>query len=156
MIHKNELLIIGIDPDIENSGLTIYNRNLKVIEIKSLSFFEIYELLLSAKDKIGTVKIECGFLNAKSNWHNNKSVGIASRIGKNVGQNHQVSKLLIEMCKHLEINYREVKPLPLRWGKSGKEKISHKELELLLTRMEIKCPKRTNADQRDSVLICLF
>lgn len=156
MIDDNELLIIGIDADVEKNGVTIYNRKLKVIEIQSLSFFEIFELLITAQDKIGTVKIECSYLIKKSNWHNNKSVGIASRIGKNVGQNHQVSRLLVQMCQYLKINYKEVKPLPLRWGKTGNKKISHKELENVLKQMEIKCPKSTNQDSRDSVLICLF
>ena len=156
MIDDKKDLVIGIDADKVKSGLTIYSKKSKSIEVKLLKFAEIVDLLISAKEHIKQVKIECAFLIPKSNWHNNKSTGIASRIGKNVGENHQTSRLFCEMCEHLGIDYIQKKPLPLRWGKTGNKKISHKELENVLKQMEIKCPKSTNQDSRDSVLICLF
>lgn len=150
-------LIIGIDGDKILSGITIYSKSSNALEVKSLKFFEIYELLVSAKDSIRQVKIECAFLIKKSNWHNNKSTGIASRIGKNVGENHQTSRLLCEMCEHLGIDYLQKMPLPKKWGKTGKEKISHKELEMVMKGAGVKFDmKKSSQDVRDSILIALF
>ena len=150
-------LIIGIDPDKINSGLTIYSKSSKAIEVKSLKFFEIYELLVSAKDSIRQVKIECSFLIKKSNWHNNKSTGIASRIGKNVGENHQTANLLCEMCDFLDIDYLQKKPLPTKW-KGADGKITKDEISKILKGMEIKGSPNSisNQDKRDSILIALF
>lgn len=149
-------LVIGLDGDKIKSGIAIYNKETNKIEFKSMAFFEVYAYLLSNKENIKQVKIEAAFLIAKSNWHNSKSVGIASKIGKNVGENHQTSRLLCEMCEFLGIDYLQKKPLLKRWGKSGKEKINHEEIVKLLKPLKIEVGNKTNGDVRDAILICLF
>lgn len=149
-------LIIGIDGDLDKSGVAIWDKENAIIELKTLGFFQLLEYLTTEKEKIKIVKIEAGFLNQKSNFHFAKSKGISDRISKNVGENQAVGKLIIQMCQHLEIPYKLVKPFQKTWNtKSGK--ISDKELKLFLHRQKINLTnKTTNQETRDSALIALY
>ena len=87
-------MIIGIDPDLEKSGVAILSHSL---ELKNLTFAETVDLFRSQQDQIKKVVIEAGWLNQKANFHNRigqrKSVG--ERIAKNVGgepRNRQIAR----------------------------------------------------------------
>ena len=100
---------IGIDPDTDKSGYAIWCTETKELELYTKSFSEIiidFELLLVPIE----IVIEAGWLNKKSNWHNSKTMATASKIGKNVGANHQVGKCIAELCIAKSIPYRLVKP----------------------------------------------
>lgn len=109
-------ILIGIDPDVEAIGVSIITDGKMVIEKKS--FFHLYGYLELLKLGFGfdyayTVKvyIEAGWLNTKSNWHvSGKGENVASRIGTKVGANHQVGKLIAEMCEYLGLEYELVQP----------------------------------------------
>jgi hypothetical protein len=102
-------LLIGIDPDIEKSGVCYYfsKENFKLY---NLTFFELFTTL---KQTEGNVKayIEAGWLN-KSNWHKvaNGSAAINASIGLRTGANHEVGRKIVEMCEYLEVEYVLVKP----------------------------------------------
>lgn len=148
-------LMIGIDPDLKKNGVCIYNKTSKTLESKSLSFFELFEYLKTVAGSIDVVKIEAGWLNKKSNFRLTKHKNIAERISKNVGENHATGKMIAEMCEFLQVNHKLNKPLIKRWkGPDGK--ITHEELEKVLTNLNIELKTRTNQDKRDSILICLF
>lgn len=146
-------LIIGIDADVEKNGFSVYDKEKKHITAYSLTFFQILDFLKNNLNEISTVKIEAGYLIAKSNWHQSPSINVATKIAKQTGRNHQTSILLVEMCKYLNLNYQEVKPLKKIW-KNGK--ISQLEIELNLKRLGITFEGKKNQDVRDSILICLY
>lgn len=141
------MYFIGIDPDSKKSGYAVWDSEKReLIEFGVLAFFELfatintYKLGMHAKRYDVLVIIEAGWLNKKSNWHNNKQgVHVASRIGKNVGANHQTGALIVNMCKHLGVKYELVKP--------EKSKIQAKMFA------QITGIKRSNQDVRDAVIL---
>jgi len=117
-------ILIGIDPDTQFSGVAVLDKTLKHpynLQIQKLKFFELFSLLKNnfwtTADDICVVRepikvyIEAGWLNTKSNWHvSGKGENVASRIGTKVGANHQVGKLIAEMCEYLGLEYELVQP----------------------------------------------
>lgn len=104
-------IIIGIDPDIDKSGVA--SNNGKDKELLNLTYFELFEYL---KEKQGIyehilVLVEAGWLN-KSNWHKDEkgSAALNAKIGKHTGENHQVGKKIVEMLQYLKIKYKEIRP----------------------------------------------
>ena len=89
-------IIIGIDPDLDKSGVAIYRPD-QSLELHCLTFPEVLSLFDEQAGNIQKVVIEAGWLNAKSNFHGATNKNIAERIGKNVGENHAAGKLL-ECC----------------------------------------------------------
>lgn len=148
-------LVIGIDPDLDKSGIGIFNKETKELQYMSIKFFDLYRWLIENKSEINQVKIEAGWLNKKSNFRSAKSRDISDRMSKNVGENHAIGKKILEMCEDLQIKYKLSKPLLKKWKGSG-GKITHEELINVLKPLGIEMNKKTNQDVRDSILICLF
>ena len=150
------MIIIGADPDLDKNGIAVWDKENAQLELNSLTFFELFEYLKAEKENIKIMKIEGGWLNQKANFRFTKSKGISDRISKNVGENHATGKLIVQMCQHIGIQYKIVKPFGKIWKtKSGK--ISHQELKLNLDRLKINLTnKTTNQETRDSALICLY
>lgn len=145
-------LIIGIDPDIHKSGIALYwkEKGKRHLTLENWKFFELYDFLYNNQEIIKYGVVEAGYLNSKSNFRDSKANARASsRIGKNVGSNHECARKIIEMFEYLEIPVYPVKPLKLVWGKDGKSKISHKEF-VKFTGIEF---KSTNSEQRDAGLL---
>ena len=146
-------MIVGIDPDTVKSGVAVYDKETKKLELSCLSFFELQDYLSNAKKCIKVVKIEAGYLNKKNNWHISKNIRTASRVGANVGANHEVGKKIVEMCKYLEIDYIECKPLK----KTNGNKVSGVELKRRLIQLGINpIIGRTNQEMRDAALIAIY
>ena len=85
-------LIIGIDPDLEKSGVAVLGRSL---ELKNLTFAQTVELFRSHQDEIKKVVIEAGWLNEKSNFRFGHSKNAGEKIAKNVGgepRNRQIAR----------------------------------------------------------------
>jgi hypothetical protein len=131
--------IIGIDPDLEKSGVALLGQSL---ELKNLTFSETVELFRSQQDQIKKVVIEAGWENKKSNFHSrigqHKSVG--ERIAKNVGENHATGKLLAEMAKSCGLAVVLVKP--------SRSKVDSKEFNRITG-----WQGRTNQEQRDAAML---
>ncbi|WP_313418805.1 hypothetical protein [Sphingobacterium multivorum] len=141
-------LIIGIDPDVDRSGVAIYNRETKGIKLSALSFFSLFDLLKEEKLKIREVVVEASWLIKKSNFHcERKGASVASRIGSKTGANHEVGRKIVEMCKVLDIKCVCVRPLKKRW-KGPKGKITHEEFKMIT-----KISQRTNQEMRDAGLL---
>lgn len=147
-------VIIGIDPDVEKSGVAMVEKETRRLECAALTFpqtLDYLHWLSQQQDKVESVRviIEAGWLN-KSNWHlHNKAVTKykAAAIGVSQGRNEEISHLLGQMCDHYHLDYLFIKPLRKCW--SGKDrKITAEELQAITGLMG-----RTNQEQRDAALI---
>jgi len=89
------------------------------------------------------VRIEAGWLNEKSNFHNRRgqTKTAGERVAKNVGANHEVGRKFGEMCEYLGIDYEFVKPL-------GTKCIDHRTF-VRMTGWK----GRTNSEMRDSAML---
>lgn len=132
-------IIIGIDPDVDKSGVATNEKFLT-----NLTFFELFDFLSLNKKAHNqmVVYIECGFLN-KGNWHKtNGSNSVNAQIGQRTGANHEVAKKIVEMCRYLGIEYYEIKPT--------KSKVNS-EFFKQITKIE----GRTNQEQRDAYCLIM-
>ena len=135
---------VGIDPDVEKSGLAI-TMNGALVCVEARTFFDLCDMLNSAKNTardVGAllmVTIEAGWLIKKSNWHPAQGRGIRDRIAKNVGENHAAGKLIARWCDEAGIPYELVPP-------RGKVKSARFKR---LTGWN----KRANQDMRDAAML---
>jgi hypothetical protein len=148
--------IVAIDPDVTKSGVTVLDVRSKSISTYAMAFPELIDFIYGFPDKESIhIAVEAGWLNPKSNFHGYYG-NRGERIAKNVGANHETGKKIIEMCEHKEYSVSLVKPLGKRWS-GPKGKITHTELEGVLKRLKMNLDKkRTNQDERDSILIAIY
>lgn len=138
-------VFIGIDPDVEKSGVAYKEGEL--IELSNLSFFELYDYFLYVKQsQVITMQkvlvvVEGGWLN-KSNWHKSEkgSAALNAKIGSRTGANHETGKKIVEMLDYLDIPYKVTKPT--------RKKVKAKEFKNLTNVMG-----RTNQEQRDAFML---
>lgn len=155
-MRTNYDIIVGIDPDVDKSGYAVLKcGERKVTTIEALGFFQLQSYLTALADRarnLGVslvVVVEASWM-IQANWHVNQydRRNRAAAKGYDVGRNHQVGKLIVEMCKVNGIPF--VEHIPLRKCWSGKDrKITHEELIQF-------CPvdkKRTNQEERDAALL---
>lgn len=145
-------IIIGIDPDVDKSGVAFLEVQSRKLEVSSLRFPDLLSYLRFCKEKSSNtafaVVIEAGWLN-RSNWHFSPrdSRAKCAEIGRAAGRNHQTGILIAEMCEAMGIEYHLQKPLMKVWkGRDGK--ITNAELSAFTGIMG-----RTNQDGRDAALI---
>ena len=150
-------VIIGIDPDIQMSGVARIDVDIRKAWTENLPFPLLIDYLRGVQSecirtgKELTVYVEATW-HMSHNWNLTRydNVRTASRKGHDVGQMQQVGKLIIEMCEHHGISVHEQKPLQKMWkGKDGK--ITHEELSFITGSAWVK--KRSNQEQRDALLI---
>ncbi len=104
-------IYIGIDPDVNKSGVCIYDSKEKTMDICALDLFDLVDTLKALNNKFGiTVIIEAGWLNKVSNYHKSKNLKTSNRIAKDVGRNHQVGRLIEYYCKKNNIKYLLSRP----------------------------------------------
>lgn len=158
--------ILGIDPDIEKSGLATVNLATRTLEVGTYSFPELIAKIRtvyadSEKDSRFDVVVEAGWLN-KGNWHVTESrngkfspQAWAAAVGVSQGECNAVSKLIIQMLEYEGIKAIPKKPLRKCW-RGPDRKITHAELvrECDLYRVNFK-EKRSNQEERDAALLAL-
>jgi hypothetical protein len=144
--------IVGIDPDVDKSGVAELKTDNRYLNVASLIFPQLIDYLIDLKsfvkerDESVIVVVEAGWLNTISNYHT-AAGRRGQRIAKNVGANHQVGKIIVEMCERHDIPVEIVKPLKKMWkGKNGK--ITHEELAAFTGLFGM-----TNQEGRDAALI---
>ena len=160
-------LVIGVDPDIEKSGMAVLDLAARTLEVGTYPFPELLERIrkMERETPVGdrfTVLVEAGWMN-KGNWHVTESrngkfspSAYAAAVGASQGENGAVGKLILECLKYEGIDAVPKKPLRKCWrGPNGK--ITHAELvrECELYRVNFK-DKRSNQEERDSALLALF
>lgn len=147
-------IIIAIDPDVEKNGVAYLNCENKNLEISTLSFPELLDYLryvqrcAETTQKHLVVVVEAGYMN-KGNWHLNPkdTKATAAAKGNHAGRNHETARKIVEMCKHWQMEVKEVKPLEKCW-KGKDRKITHEELARFTGVMG-----RTNQEGRDAALL---
>ncbi len=140
-------LVIGIDPDVDKSGVAVIDLHSGEINLMSLTFAEMMIFFQSFKDdKSVEVIVEAGWMVKKSNYH--AVYGSAGqRVAKNVGENHRRGKDIVEMLEALNIPHREVLPLRKSW-RGQDRKITHEEFCQICS-----YKGRTNQETRDAGLL---
>ena len=150
------MYIVAIDPDVDKSGVAILDTSYHRLSLMSLSFPELVEYLMGLQgSKATTVCVEAGW-KINSNWHIKRydSKQSACAKGNSTGRNHEVGRKMVELCEYWKIPCKTIKPLRKCWkGKDGK--ITHNEIKSVLNGMNIKCPARTNQEERDATLIAI-
>ena len=156
---KKYNVIIGIDCDVQKSGVAYLEVATRRLEPYAMTFPELLEYLQDialdsdVKGYSVIIVVEAGWLNKISNYHTAASRG-GQRISKNVGANHEVGKKIIEMCRHYGLEVVEQKPLRKIWKKG---KISMEELNtLLLSKKMGALDKTVGQDCRDAILLVLY
>lgn len=148
-------VVIGIDPDVDKNGVAYLVVDSKTLFVHKLTLPELMEFLTFSKgmlEKSGQkllVCVEAGWLN-KSNWHlpPGASARKAAAMGEAVGRNQQIGHDIVDLCRAMNIEVEEVKPLRKCWkGKDGK--ITTAELENI-TGQKL---GRINQEVRDAILI---
>ena len=140
---KSQKLLIGIDCDVEKSGVCLYYSK-NTFELLNLTFFELFDKLDFLKDCENLdieVFIEAGWFN-KSNWHkvSNGSAAINANIGLRTGANHEVGRKIVEMCQYLGLKHHLIKPT--------KSKVDAETFKAIT-----KYQGRTNQEQRDAAIL---
>lgn len=144
---------VGIDPDCEESGVAVVDKETRKIEVFKMKFCEVFKFLAHLNGTYGesnhVVIIEGGWLN-QSNWHvlgKFMSTKKAAAIGRSTGMNHQTGMLIKQVCEYMGIPHRVVKPLKKCWsGKDGK--ITQDEAKKFMGKLP-----RMSQDQRDALLL---
>lgn len=134
---------IGIDPDVDKSGVAVWNGK-QITSLSTMEFFDVISMLQSQRmhtevtDNRCIIYIEGGWLNQPSNFHS-KETGSRRRekIAKNVGANHQIGKLFVEYCKRIGLDYVVLRPEQRKWDCETFKKITGWE-------------GRTNSETRDA------
>lgn len=163
MINKRYIYYVGIDPDIDKSGFSIVDKELKkIISATTYTFFDMETALLHFHSQCQqkgiqiVVIVEAGWLNKISSYHTYKDnegkekriVGArAQKIAQDVGRNQQVGILLVEYCKRQGIDVIEASPLRKGW-KGPKGKITHDELAYFTG-----ITGQSNQEVRDAILL---
>lgn len=138
---KKEKLLIGIDPDVDKSGVAF--KNGKLIELLNLTFFQLFDFLsfYNDKEEKPVIYIECSYLN-QSNWHKktNSSSSLNVKIGERTGANFETAKKIVEMCEYLNLPFEQIKPTRSKVNADFFKQIT-------------KIDKRTNQEQRDAYML---
>lgn len=146
--------VIGIDPDIDKSGVGFLEVTTRKLEVSTLSFpalMDYFDHVVEQQNNTGQsviVVVEASWM-MKSNWHlkfgSRKEYAAAT--GYKVGQNHQTGKLICEMARAKGLEVLEHAPLRKCWkGKDGK--ITADELQQITGLIG-----RTNQESRDAALL---
>lgn len=136
---KDTQIIIGIDPDLEKSGVAILGNGL---QLKNMTFPETIELFRNEQDSIKKVVIEAGWENKKANFRvgENHSRQVNEQISRRVGMNHATGILLAEIAQAMGIAVLLVKPT--------KSKLDAKEFNKITG-----WQGRTNQEVRDAAML---
>lgn len=154
--HQN---IIGVDPDVEKSGVAFLNRKSKTLEVVSLSFPELLDYLQFVKkqsiekNETIVVVVEASWL-ISHHWQTKRGDNqrVTARKGNSAGRNHEVGRKIVEMCEHYGLEVIEQRPLRKCWkGRDGK--ITADELNYILINGGSLPIKRSNQEERDAVLL---
>ena len=140
----NSQKIIGIDPDVDKSGVCIVNNMLQIELLTTMDLVDLFALIESMSDcRDIKVIVEAGWMN-KTNFHvrGMDSVWKSAKIGSHVGANHEIGRQIIKFCEKVGIECHAIKPK------------GHK-MSALDFKKRSGWTKRTNQEMRDAYKIIL-
>jgi len=139
----NSQKIIGIDPDVDKSGVCIVNEMLQIERLTTMDLVDLFVLIEGMRDCDIRVIVEAGWKN-KTNFH----VGAmdnawkSAKIGSHVGANHEIGRQIIKFCEKVGIECHAIKPKGHKMSALDFKRISG-------------WTKRTNQEMRDAYKIIL-
>lgn len=143
--------ILGIDPDLEKSGIALLDRQRgEFLKVSAVSFVEMSLILrgdVPDKDDM-TIVLEDSDLS--TNWHVNPrdNVHVAAAKGRSIGMCHATARHIKELAEYYQLPVVQMKPLRKCWkGPNGK--ITHDECKQFMRNL----PTRTNQEMRDAALL---
>ena len=140
----NSRKIIGIDPDVDKSGVCIVNNMLQIELLTTMDLVDLFALIESMSDcRDIKVIVEAGWMN-KTNFHvrGMDSVWKSAKIGSHVGANHEIGRQIIKFCEKVGIECHAIKPKGHKMSALDFKRISG-------------WTKRTNQEMRDAYKIIL-
>lgn len=151
-------IYIGIDPDVDFSGVARLDMMGKKVWADSLPFPLLLQYILSVKSdarlkghKLVAV-VEASWTTT-NNWHTHRgdTVRVAAKKGYDVGRCHETGRKIVEMLTAYGVEVVEQKPLKKVWkGPDGK--ITHAEM----TEVCGWAKKRSNQEERDAMLLAWY
>jgi len=146
---KNKIYV-GIDPDVENSGIAILDKNSKIkLQFKILDYFELFDYLrqLNNKHDILVViekgelnktlfKAEAVYRNTKGN--NTKKLKFGLKVASRTGRNFEATNIIIKFCEYVNINYKIYVP-------------KSKKFDAKFVKQAFGYAGQTNQDKRDAL-----
>lgn len=143
--------IIGIDPDVERSGIAVLDvRSGEFDSVTSRNFFEALECLRRYAQVKSPVVVVIEDSDKSVNWHYNSKdkPGIIAAKGRSVGMCHATTRHLKECAEAMGLTVVMQPPLRKLWsGPDGK--ITHEEAGAFMRGL----PQRTNQEARDAALL---
>ena len=136
--------IIGIDPDVDKSGVCIVNEMLQIERLTTMDLIDLFVLIESMRDcRDIKVIVEAGWKN-KTNFHvrGGDSAWKSAKIGSHVGANHEIGRQIIKFCEKVGVEYHAIKPK------------GHK-MSALDFKKRSGWTKRTNQEMRDAYKIII-
>ena len=148
---ENAEFAVGIDPDIDKSGLAVWSRTTKRMRfIKSVEFHELLSLINSIKPGTTDFYVDAGWLNGgyfhalPPNFNTfseaSKRAYLIKR-GIDVGRNFGVGQCIVAYLKAHNHPVYEVRPTKHKWSAADLKKFTGWE-------------KRTNSEMRDAASLC--
>ena len=150
-------IIIGIDPDVNKSGVATISGKGEEVTAVSLSFPQLLEYLQTertrsmAENTRVVVVVEASW-KISTNWHVHQrdSKGAIARKGKDAGRCHEVGRKIVECAQYYGLEVVEKLPLKKIWqGKDGK--ITDEEIKAFMP-----IAGRTNQEERDAALLAWY
>lgn len=143
--------IIGIDPDVERSGLAVVNRRARcLVAIGAMPFAELADWLSGKRNVNALVVVECSW-DSESNWHLVQKFGSTARaaaIGRAVGLNHATGMHIAALAERYGFTVRLQRPLKkIGHGRDGK--LTHADCAYYMTGFD-ELKARTNQEERDA------
>ena len=152
---KHNGLVIGIDPDVEKSGVALLDcEKREFINVWALPFPKTIEVLkimqFKSKEENKTAVVVIEDSDLSTNWHYNSrdSKAVCAAKGRSVGMCHATARHLKECAEAYGLEVVPMKPLRKFWkGRDGK--ITHDEAAYFMRGL----PKQTNQEGRDAALL---
>lgn len=152
---KTNGFVIGIDPDVEKSGVAVLDcEKREFTRVVAMSFPELVDYLsvvpadIQAEGYKVTLVLEDS--DVSTNWHcsykDNKATAAAK--GRSVGMCHATARHIKEIAEHYGLEVVLQKPLRKVW-KGSDGKITHEEAAYFMRGL----PKSTNPETRDAALL---
>lgn len=144
-------IIIGIDPDVEASGVATLIRRTKKIDATTMKLPALMDYLRRVRYPTLTVAVvvEASWTTAH-NFHSlpSDSKAVATKKGYHVGRNHQIGIDIADIARHFSLDVRLQPPLRKIW-KGKDRKITHEEICAITGYTA----KRSNQEERDAMLL---
>ncbi|MCX6217686.1 hypothetical protein [Spirosoma sp.] len=149
--------VVGIDPDIERSGLAVWSRiKRQHTFIDAVDFYTLIQNLLLVKPGEALFRVDAGWLNAGfhhaaglpdnfETWTVESKLAYYFKLGVQVGRNFGVGQAIVQLLVtiHGADNVKEVRPMPKnpKWSAADLKRYTGWE-------------GRTNPDSRDAAKLC--